>query len=1232
MAHDGSDGSSSPLNMASSAERRREPCAEQSLEIGSDSPGAESNCSGSPDLGDRESSDGEWRPGYDATPWIRRGAWLHEQAQVLMTNVLLSLRRVPGRLLRPILPYLAPSRGIQTCGSFAEQVAAATLRMSRSAIRNTYSRVVANGWQPLVRQLAEEASVAEAQCESDGGEALRSLIRLALGSAVEGRSGRACERDVVRCGLADARVGGKMRSRHFAREVEYLAALVVRHLDAEDFNADIPGLGIPSDMGLLLDPVTMGTGSFARHDTLLMLCLSIVSVHNGSIYTPMLGGPAMSIGAHGGQALCELALWCLKEPPAAIGEFRLRASLAVVGGDGQVVLGGPDHRHSSSRAAELLWHRVHFRNGRRHDPPEDGRRHDPPEGGRRHDPPEDGRRRDPPVTCTAWDPFHRVDVACTRAVRRIPAAAEVFDVAKTMDALFGIGEGRLICRGVAQELGAPMREVRGPGGTRKVVYLSGVPGNLLENYQLYVTGLHVRTAWRREGHSAQTLEHLTAVGRRLSTTKFATFLLLFQDVLVKAIKPYALLVQGPVEPSVGHAAGQRLLSTLRRAGKSISAIRRLLTVVVLCRQHVGSADLLNLVAAFACSSAGRAFPALFSAASGLLARTPPSFQRCYLQTAPDDSAEVMTLGPHCQCLGREQHPRHAAARPRVSAVQLSRYPRRVAMPWWVTAPHGGQVRTQGAQSLLDIRPRYQARPRSQPAPVGVLATNMFRRHLRSGTASRCQVPRAVYAVHAEMDDALRAASEFLHALHDEVGAILGSVGMNDAMRELLAASACCWDWRSLIHARPGAEHVRAFQRVSRMLRPYLAQTLWPGSHAFAKVEQAWPSEDVLAAQYMRLALRVREAAAAGARKRNAGGGVPPPCAGGGMTPPCEEHIRLAEHWVEVKGYSVRPIWSSGEIMGLSQQWFKQHQGSVAAPGCRAFVARIAQAILRYVGDHPGVQRQPPEAKELVTVLGSDLRVPGSRRRRMSRKQCQRQWHLGDVAVLAKTPDCRHHNVCVEVVAVEQEVAVAAVASAIDTCTWFALGGQRSSPSAWHAARVHHRCRLLFPPESACERLGSRMTLLWSPWQGLSAGPLADRVFLAQAQVCCLGGERDEFVVAEVASLLQALHKHHLTPLRESSARPRVLQQVLDAELALRASGRNPGGAHSLDVATTSLRAFLGGGRDAARSLRAMRDKEAVPSTLPPSLAQVVRRTTRDGMTQAVPEGRQRFRDSTGPEA
>ena len=203
-------------------------------------------------------------------------------------------------------------------------------------------------------------------------------------------------------------------------------------------------------------------------------------------------------------------------------------------------------------------------------------------------------------------------------------------MAAAMDHLFGIGEGRVLMRGVAAALHQSSKVVTAPGGARKVVYLSGVPGNLVNNYRTYFNALHGRIAWRQAGHGSQSLTGLASIGRRLTDVSFVVFLLLFDDILRAIIKPYALLVQGAVEPWFVAAAAKRMFRDLNAAREQLIHVRTMFAVLGLCRQHVSPTELRSFFRAQCYTRAGRTFPSLFRHIFGLVEKTPGVFQQCTL--------------------------------------------------------------------------------------------------------------------------------------------------------------------------------------------------------------------------------------------------------------------------------------------------------------------------------------------------------------------------------------------------------------------------------------------------------------------------------------------------------------------------------------------------------------------------------------------------------------------------
>ena len=431
----------------------------------------------------------QWVPGSNVTPWISRGAPIGEQAQVLVVNVVASLLQVPGRVVSTFLRDVDVGKAKS---SKVFQVSADLLGMSISTVRSVYLRVRSRSWKPLPPKCARRQGEVDGLSSRAGvgglsprGEVgglsptaptaadvtLRNVIRVALANSLERKSHEAFVRELHRHRLAGANVGVRYADRRFSEQALAMASLVLQQLDAYHFNDIFGGLGIPSDFSVLADPVSIGLTAQPHHDVLLVVCLSIASSTNGVLYSPMFSAIAMPFSGHSGNALVLQLFEALSSHAAAWGKQLLRARVASVCGDGGLTSGGPEHRHSSTAAAEKFWKELH--------------------GGLS------------PV-CTFWDSFHRCDVAAWRAIRAVPVAAKVFDVVKDIDAMFGQSEGYILYRGVAEMLGEASIRVRAPGKTRKIVYLSGSPGSLAQSFRSIIGSLHARIRWAQEGRGTHT--------------------------------------------------------------------------------------------------------------------------------------------------------------------------------------------------------------------------------------------------------------------------------------------------------------------------------------------------------------------------------------------------------------------------------------------------------------------------------------------------------------------------------------------------------------------------------------------------------------------------------------------------------------------------------------------------------------------------------------------------------
>ena len=1090
---------------------------------------------------------------------------------------------------------------------------------------------VGNHWTPCPRRGAtvqasppdlEAGSLAKKPEEDDF--ILRSLVRSAIGNAAEGRSYRAYVREAQRFAVAFEHPGPRYMSPTFAYEVAALASMVLRELDALDFNQRLPGLDIPSDFGILGDPVSMGESILCRSDVLLVLCLSLVSARNGRLYNPMHSARAMPIGSHAGHAMADLFLEALLDHPAAWGLFSLRARAAVVGGDGGLCLGGPDHRHGSPAAAEKLWRLIH---------------------------------PDPEAPmCTSWDPFHRTDIAVWRAVRKHAAIIAIFDMAKEIDYLFGQSEGVVIFRAVAAAIDENVHRISAPGGTRKVVYLSSVPGSLVSNYKTIRASLWARVEWTQAGRSTQPLAKLMDLGRRLSGVGKAVHMVCLQDVLMVIVRPFAKQVQGNVEPCSFLAGQTAVLEKIRRARKVLRRTRVLLRVVSLCRQHAVPEDLVRLVEAHNVGQTAAAFPTLFENIPFMLGAE-CRFQGCALETrdaAPaHDGSQQMLLGSHCQCASLLAH--RASARTGRDGGRLGPpspptvpHPRRVGcrlvVPAWVAFGRGMRP-MEG--DLVNAEPRCDFRARGLSAPTGCSTLGMFRNRIyahqrrtsgggssstsRAGSSaaehsmgriveglwvgpgdgrrhrcvpikwgglcpcgwtSTCQISHRSFVADCEINAALAEIEDFLATLADELSQILGSVGMNDDMAELLVNAARCWDWSRLLVERPQLQDVVAFRCVAAVLGPCLRHTIFPVDPAFHVVPRSWPEADILDWEYMLLCRRVRQAAAA-ARRPGARDIVP------------EEVAKAADSWVVVGTLDVVPLWVCGGWFAvLGQLWRKWSVGSAHDR------LRWSSRVCLFAGG-PRASPLPPTAFEVWRLpLDRLSQYPPQRVRRKCGEE-KGAWVPGRIVTLWPCARRQGRGKLVEVVGVVRKVDVVAVSAALDMFSWFSVG---SAPvaSAWGSNRVRHRCRHLFAPDSCCESMGSLMRLLWSQRRAqISPAQLVDSVFLSQAAVACVGEPRDEMIVAEVTKLLQSTSRYKMRTTSVAGTH-HTPEHIAALGERLRASGRA-----CRDLPGTDALPQPSGfdGVDSAKSRRAFlrqRREESRPTELPPVMAQAVQRCARKG--------------------
>ena len=285
-------------------------------------------------------------------PLIASAADLSLEARAFVRRALACLRRTPSQVLRALLSGI----GAQCTRKFgmAVQAVGRLLGVAPGVVRDAGAAPVQPPGQP-VPPLAPSDLLSSGPDQPPADDDVSRFARIAIAAAAEGRSWQAVERDVARLRLMGTCLGLQLGSRRWATEVAAIAAMCLQEQNAADFNEPLAGLGIPSDFAVLADPVAIGDSVMARHGDLLVVCLAMVSARNGAIRMPMHSAYCLPIGGHTGEGLSQALLIALEKHPASWDVRMCRRRLSCIGGDGGLVMGGPDARHRSSGAAERAW-------------------------------------------------------------------------------------------------------------------------------------------------------------------------------------------------------------------------------------------------------------------------------------------------------------------------------------------------------------------------------------------------------------------------------------------------------------------------------------------------------------------------------------------------------------------------------------------------------------------------------------------------------------------------------------------------------------------------------------------------------------------------------------------------------------------------------------------------------------------------------------------------------------
>ena len=564
-----------------------------------------------------------WLVGVDCGHWLSRSTPPLAQAKSLIVNATYNLRRVSVNTLKLLAGELGIvlNKVVSSTRGHAYAVAGAIMGVSAWRAHSTFDDARAAKWCIDDQDTSEEGALAvhHANVLASPRAVLRLLTREALSVSVEGCMDVEYLRRVARASMHGLPVGNKYHSSRFLIDVEHLAMQCVRAALAIKLSTLLAGLGKRSRFVIFFDKACIQGGLFSRHEALMIIGIGYVDPDDGTLQSRMIACP--SAGKDGdGPSVRDLVLQSLREHPLCIGMRRLRMGLAGAGGDGAVAKGGSAARHRSTKAADLFWDAAHPR---------------------------------AEISMTEWDLFHRLGVADLRAVRDCPFAQEVIDVHKAMNAMFGVGRGRVLLRAVAAEVSHQGGTPGATPVTREGVHVQKNAEDLVKHFVLYHAAMKVRLEVAKEGSGKRNQASLVEIGRRLSSVDFVSFLLICHDTNTACVAPLNLASQraGEEGPEIERQCGKCVVK-LRDASAALSICREWLWISVLIMPYVPLRTVGCLWRALRYRQDWRLLPRFIQAVPELLLQY--TFKGCGLlenhhHAAGIDPSQYQLLAGRCQC-------------------------------------------------------------------------------------------------------------------------------------------------------------------------------------------------------------------------------------------------------------------------------------------------------------------------------------------------------------------------------------------------------------------------------------------------------------------------------------------------------------------------------------------------------------------------------------------------------
>jgi hypothetical protein len=389
-----------------------------------------------------------------------------------------------------------------------------------------------------------------------------------------------------------------------------------------------------------------------------------------------------------------------------------------------------------------------------------------------------------------------------KAIEDSPCALEIFDVARVLASLFGVGDGRVVFRATADAIGAKRIRVPDQGGSRKVIALVQTVDHLLKNLKTFHAAMHARIG-QAEGanrRGGQTKGALINVGRRVSALNFVVFTTAVRDLLRKRISPLAHKAQ---QVNIGawamDNACHTALDEIRKDTCQLAHIRRWCFITCMLHTYVRAPDLRFMWMALLISPLGRAFPQLVGNLHHMMLKQIMSGVRLSVELpAGSDVGGVQfhTLSPRCQCPSMRTRPcAGIARRARVSlgpgaAGVMGGAPSLISVPEWVA--YSAFSRRELSASMPFLVPRFVRVQQEAGPPLALQGVSRYR---QSAGVYRCVVPDILmFASFSVLEGLFEAECFFQRLMYYFEGYVIGSIGVNKSMRNMYEHLKTCWDF------------------------------------------------------------------------------------------------------------------------------------------------------------------------------------------------------------------------------------------------------------------------------------------------------------------------------------------------------------------------------------------------------------------------------------------------------